>query len=77
MNLTEIFCDIDDFFKNFTLQWNKRLINNNSKRNRKTALSESEIMTILVYFHFSGYRTFKHYYQKHVLKHLKKEFPDT
>ncbi|EGW46150.1 hypothetical protein HMPREF0666_02657 [Prevotella sp. C561] len=31
-------------------------------RNRKGRLSESEIMTILVYYHFGAYRNFKEYY---------------
>ena len=36
----------------------------------------SEIMTILIMFHLSGYRTFKWYYQKHVMQHQKKDFPN-
>jgi len=38
-------------------------------------MSLSEIMTIEVYFHYSNYRTFKHYYQDYVCKVLTKEFP--
>jgi hypothetical protein len=33
-------------------------------------------MTILIHFHQSHYRTFKGYYIKHVLKHLRSEFPE-
>ena len=31
-------------------------------RNRKWTMSRSEIMTILIYFHFNTFRNFKHYY---------------
>ena len=42
----------------------------------KTRMALSEIMTILIMFHLSGYRTFKWYYQKHVMQHQKKDFPN-
>lgn len=32
-------------------------------------------MTIIVYFHTSGYRNFKQYYLEHVQRHLRAEFP--
>ena len=35
----------------------------------------SEVMTLLVLFHDSNYRTFKHFYPKHVRGHLHREFP--
>ena len=40
-------------------------------------MSMSEILTITTIFHFSGYRTFKHFYLFYVQKHLTKEFPTT
>jgi hypothetical protein len=36
----------------------------------------SEVMTILIHFHQSHYRTFKAYYTEHVQVHLNSEFPD-
>ncbi|MCG8341110.1 MAG: IS982 family transposase [Cytophagales bacterium] len=39
-------------------------------------LTESEVMTILIFFHYSGYRCFKHYYQHCIAKHFKDCFPD-
>ena len=42
----------------------------------RTRMALSEIMTILIMFHLSGYRTFKWYYQKHVMQHQKKDFPN-
>ena len=41
----------------------------------RTSLSLSEIITIITYFHLSGYRTFKWYYTKYVQKVLKSSFP--
>jgi hypothetical protein len=38
-------------------------------------LSLSEIMTIPIWFHCSGYRNSKTYYQAHVQQHLRPEFP--
>ena len=32
------------------------------RRRRAASLSDSEIMTILLYFHFGTFRNFKHYY---------------
>jgi hypothetical protein len=42
---------------------------------RQPGLHESEIMTIVIYFHQSGYRNFKDYYTKHVQVELCSEFP--
>ncbi|MCK0148246.1 IS982 family transposase, partial [Arenibacter sp. F26102] len=40
-------------------------------------MSQSEILTITVLFHMSGYRTFKHFYLYYVKEHLRDEFPVT
>lgn len=74
--ITEIFCSIDDFCKEFVPFWQKSLISNSKKRKRTCKMSLSEIMTIQVLFHLSGYRTFKEFYLGYVSKHLQKEFPD-
>lgn len=74
--LVEIFCEIDDFCKYFENEWKNKLLSSGAiKRVRKTRLSMSEIMTIVVYFHTSGYRDFKHYYKQYVLEHLRGAFP--
>ena len=44
-------------------------------RRRQPGLSESEIMTLVIHFHQSGYRDFKDYYTKHVQVQLRSEFP--
>jgi hypothetical protein len=41
-----------------------------------SGLSLSEVMTIIVLFHLSGYRCFKWYYQRHVCVHMREYFPN-
>ena len=53
--VTEIFCIIDEFDKNFESELKKNLLpvtDGKQHRNRKASLSDSEIMTILLLFHF-------------------------
>lgn len=77
MILTKIFVKIDDFYKDFEKNYKKVLLQENQKkRNKKSKLYESEIMTIIVYFHICKFRTFKDYYLSYVLKSLKKYFPN-
>jgi hypothetical protein len=74
--LLNLFYDIDNFCKAFYRFWKKFLIKQGlAKRIKPSGLCMSEIMTIIVNFHLSGYRTFKDYYIKYVCKHLNKEFP--
>ena len=79
--VTEIFCIIDEFDKNLDgeLKKNLRLPNQDGNgkryRNRKGRLSESEIMTILICYHFGTYRNFKEYYQNCIHSYFHKEFP--
>ena len=40
-------------------------------------MSTSEVITIVLLFHLSGFRTFKHFYIFYVQKHMKSEFPHT
>src|SRR2546430_2346476 len=75
MSLLELFCDVDDFVLSFTLQWKATRLADGKQRERAGQLCPSEVMTILIHFHQSHYRTFKAYYMKHVQEHLKKEFP--
>jgi hypothetical protein len=77
MSLLELFCDVDDFCQAFLPKWHRQLLAEGQiQRERKTRLSLSEMMTIVIYFHQSHYRDFKAYYQKEVMKHLRSEFPN-
>lgn len=76
MILYQLFCDTDDFCQDFLPEWKRtQLQNGEKKRNRSKCLCESEIMTIVVFFQMSGYRTFKHFYWRHVLVYWREQFP--
>lgn len=67
--ITEIFvmCDefsqkFDEFFKKTSLEAPK---SGKRKYYRAPRMCDSEVMTILILFHKSGYRCLKHYYLNH------------
>ena len=75
--VTEIYFIIDEFFKEFgTVIREHSLENpNTKKRNRKFTMSESEVMTILLLFHFGAFKNLKSFYVFYVQKHMQKDFP--
>jgi hypothetical protein len=77
--IIEIFCIADDFCKEFSqeIEKHKTLSGKAGKkhRNRSCEMSDSEIITILLLFHFGTFKNFKHYYLHYIGVHLKKEFP--
>ncbi len=78
--VTEIFCAIDEFCSKMMtgLENNLKLgepKDGKKHRNRKGRMYDSEIMTILVLSHFSGYRTFKDYCLNGVQGRLRHDFP--
>ncbi len=76
MDFTELFVDIDDFWQQFRPGYEQRLLAQGTRcRRRDGRLSVSEIMTLLVAFQTSNYRTFKHFY-RHVTAHHRHDFPD-
>lgn len=76
MNILPLFFEIDEFCRWFEPIWNRHLLLKNSrKRNRARSLSLSEVMTIMVLFHQSGYRTLKQFYLEFVCRYLRTEFP--
>ena len=75
MDLTTLFCDVDDFVKKNKTNSPSQLEEKSNKYSRPSALSESEIMTICIAFHQSGYRNLKAFYREYVFKHLYKYFP--
>ncbi len=76
MSLLELFCAVDDFCIRYEAEQARQLVSNHRKRGPKPTLSASEVMTIVIWFHCSGYRNFKSYYQDHVCVHLRAEFPE-
>lgn len=76
MDILPVFCDIDDFCLLFEPRWHQKLLSAGERRRRRSAtLSLSEVMTISVLFHTSGYRNFKTFYTQHVERHLSSAFP--
>ncbi|NGX30437.1 MAG: hypothetical protein K940chlam4_01284 [Candidatus Anoxychlamydiales bacterium] len=66
----------DDFWKTFKIEWDKHLIEyNKPKRGSDPELSAPEMMTIIILFHQSHLRNFKHFYIDYVQKYLKQAFP--
>ena len=61
MSLLELFCAVDDFWLDFEPHWKTAQVAAGRKRERAGQLCVSEIMTILIHFHQSHYRTFKAY----------------
>jgi len=74
LKLIEIFVKAADFLKIFDTTASKCLVGSSSWR---SAMSRSEVMCILVYYHFSGFRCFKWYYQNVIKITLKSYFPDS
>jgi len=68
-----IFCiHFEKEFKNYSLPVSKDA----KKRNRKTTLCDSEIITILIAFQGGQFRNFKHFYNHYVCHHLRDCFPN-
>ncbi|MDC9595732.1 IS982 family transposase [Xenorhabdus anantnagensis] len=75
-NLVEIFCDVDDFCRFFIPQWTQFCLDNGYRlRRRQGRMYPSEIMTILILFHLSHYRDFKHFYLAQIWKYHHNDFP--
>jgi hypothetical protein len=75
MSLLELCVDVDDFCQAFKRDNVKQLSAQTGRRVRHSELWDSEIMTIVIHFHQSGYRTFKAYYTKSGQVHLRRECP--
>jgi hypothetical protein len=62
--ITEIFCVVDNFCMEFAVEFKKLQIQSGDAkrhRNRSLWMSESEIITILLLFHFGTFHNFKHF----------------
>jgi len=78
MTRLEIFCQVDDFCLWFVPRWERHMLPpaDRTIRQREGRLCLSEVMTILMLFHRSNYRTFKHFYQEYVCVSLRADFPN-
>jgi hypothetical protein len=76
VDILSLFCEIDDFCKIFEKVWRTRqLAGSKRRRNRRTRLSQSEVMTILVLYHQSGYKNLKSFYLQEIARHHSSDFP--
>jgi hypothetical protein len=67
MDFTRLFVDIDDYWKASEKIYAKHLIEDGTrKRNRKSNLSTSEIMTILIAITFTNIAHFKYKLWRHI-----------
>jgi len=78
-SITRIYCDVDDFCKALEGYCRAHLLPGGKapKWFPESCLSLSEVMTIILLFHLSGYRCFKWYYQGYVCVHMRDFFPET
>jgi hypothetical protein len=71
-----LYCEVDEFWVAFEPVWRRELLASGTRqRLRSGELHPSEVMTLLIWFHQSPYRTFKAYYTEHVQRYLRTEFP--
>ena len=78
MNIITLFCEIDDFFLAYEKWVSTQCLPETpplETRGRPRQLHPSEVMTLLIAFHQSNYRTFKHFYLKHACVYWRAEFP--
>ena len=78
--IIEIFSICDDFSKVFdkTVEQNAITGGDSPKKrkyHRDGLMSDSEVMTILILFHNSGYRCLKHFIFRYVCKYMRHLFP--
>lgn len=77
MDLTEFFCGIDDFCQDWLATFSLTLFPAQGNTLPKYCrMSLSEVMTIVIHFPKSKYRTFKDYYLKYVCQYLTNYFPN-
>lgn len=78
LDVTQIFCDVDDFCTAFETysQASQPLPYDGKAKHYRSRLSLSEVMTIVIAFHGSGFRTFKDFYTCQVLPHWRSAFPN-
>ena len=74
----EFFVEVDDFCIAFEAEIAHHLITSKKKgcRLRRSQLSDSEIISILILFHYGQFTNFKAFYTQYACPHLNDLFPD-
>lgn len=73
--IIEIFYLADEFCQEFDKTVSNRSIGNEPKK--KPKMSQSEVITIMVLFHYDAFKNLKHFYMSYVKIHLHHCFPKT
>ncbi|HEV8158638.1 MAG TPA: IS982 family transposase [Pyrinomonadaceae bacterium] len=77
MDILTVFCQVDDFCQVFEPKLNEQMLaDGKRKRIKSSKLSRSEVMTILIAFHRSGFRNLKTFYKSLIGVYYKHDFPD-
>ena len=75
MILLDLFCNVDDFCQQFIPQWRQQQIAcGDKKRYKPSKLADSEVMTILIWFHRSNFRNLKYFYC-YLMQFYRADFP--
>jgi Transposase DDE domain len=76
IDITALYVEVDDFCKYFLREIQYRFIECGiKKRNRAHLMTPSEVVTILIYFHYSGFKNFKAYYLFFIKHTMREYFP--
>jgi len=73
--ITEIFVFVDEFCQEFEKNIAKHSLGKTPRK--KPKMYQSEVITIMVLFHFGAFRNLKHFYLFYVKPHMDSEFPNT
>ena len=74
--LIEIYCQVDDFCKQFLPSFEQSLLEDGSRKRRVSrSLEMSEILSIYIFYHHCRFRNFKYFYQHFVRVYLRSYFP--
>ena len=74
--LTEAFCEVDDFCQAFEARWKTYLLGvRAAPRGPKPGLAVSEIITLLLVLHSSGFKYLKNFYHCFAIPRLRQCFP--
>lgn len=75
--ITRIYCDVDEFCKTYQTYSETHLLSEGKGQRvyPRCNMSLSEVMSIVILFHISGYRCFKWFYSQYVCKHLQSYYP--
>lgn len=73
--ITEIFVLTDEFCIEFDKITQKYKLGKEPKR--KPTMSQSEVITIMILFHYGAFKNLKHFYLNYIKKHMQSYFPKT